>query len=129
MTKAISYPSMINLSESASNAMLEALTTMMDGGSIVLQTDDGAALAVLRLSSPAAIVDAEGELEFNDIANEDAALGQGNATNARILSADGSEVFSCDVGDRNSDAVIKLNTTKIYHGDPVRLSSFRLVMP
>jgi hypothetical protein len=38
-------------------------------------------------------------------------------------------VFSCDVGDQNSDAVIKLNTTKIYRDSPVRLASFRLGMP
>jgi hypothetical protein len=119
----------LELSETASNAMLEALSMLMDGGSIELQTDDGATLAVLRLSSPAAMIDAEGELEFNDIAEEDAAIGQGNVTDARILSANGSEVFSCDVGDLNSDAVIKLNTTKIYRGGPVRLESFRLVMP
>jgi hypothetical protein len=119
----------ISLSETASNAMLEALAIMMDGGSIELQTGDGATLAVLRLSSPAAMVDAEGELEFNDIAEEDAAIGQGNVTDARILGADGSEIFSCDVGDLDSDAVIKLNTTKIYRGGPVRLESFRLVMP
>ena len=28
---------------------------------------------------------------------------------ARIIAADGSEVFSCDVGDENSDAVIMLD--------------------
>jgi hypothetical protein len=120
---------MINLSEIASNAMLEALAALMSGGSIILQTDDGVTLAVLRLSSPAAMVDAEGELEFNDIAEEDAAIGQGNVTDARILGANGSEIFSCDVGDLDSDAVIKLNTTRIYRGGPVRLESFRLVMP
>jgi hypothetical protein len=119
----------LELSETASNAMLDVLAVMMDGGSIELQTGDGATLAVLHLSSPAAMSAAGAELEFNDIAEEDAALAQGNVTAARIVSADGSEVFSCDVGDLNSDAVIKLNTTKIYRGGPVRLESFRLVMP
>jgi hypothetical protein len=33
------------------------------------------------------------------------------------------------VGDSNSDAVIKLNTTKIYRGGPIRLRSFRLRQP
>jgi hypothetical protein len=119
----------INLSETASNAMLKALSILMDGGSIELQTDDGKTLAVLRLSSPAAMVDAEGELEFNNIAQEDAALAQGNATSARIVGANGGEVFSCDVGELDSGAVIRFRTTKIYRGDPVRLESFRLVMP
>jgi len=119
----------IKLAESANNAMLEALSTLMDGGSIELQTGDGKTLAVLQLSNPAAMLDEEGELEFNDIAEEDAALGQGMALNARIIGASGDEVFSCDVGDEKSNAVIKLNTTKIYRGSPVRISSFRLMMP
>jgi hypothetical protein len=42
---------------------------------------------------------------------------------------DGSEVFSCDVGDENSDAVVKLNPVQITRGAPVRLNSFRLSMP
>jgi hypothetical protein len=119
---------MINLSETASNAMLDALAVLMDGGSIELLSDQRV-LAVMRLSIPATMLAASGELEFNDIAEEDAALAQGNATAARILGSDGSEVFSCDVGDENSDAVIKLNTTKIFRGGPVRLKSFRLAMP
>jgi hypothetical protein len=119
---------MINLSETASNVMLDALSMLMDGGSIELMSDQRV-LAVLRLSSPATLPAVTGELEFNDIAEEDAALAQGNATAARVIGRDGSEVFSCDVGDENSDAVIKLNTTKIFRGGPVRLKSFRLVMP
>jgi hypothetical protein len=119
----------INLSETASNAMLDALSMLMDGGSIELQTGDGATLAVLRLSSPAAMLDAEGELEFNDIAMEDAALAQGTALQARIVGIDGREVFACDVGDKNSDAAIKLTSIKIDRGVPVRIDSFRLVMP
>ena len=86
-------------------------------------------LAVLRLSTPVAEPAIDGELEFNEIVEEDAALAQGNATAARILAADGSEILSCDVGDEDSDAVVKLNTTRIYRGGPVRLQSFRLVMP
>lgn len=107
--------------------MLDALSALMDGGSIELMSDSRV-LAVLKLSSPAATAVGR-ELEFNDIAEEDAALAQGTARSARILAPGGVEVFSCDVGDENSDAVIKLNTTKIYRGGPVRLKSFRLVMP
>lgn len=119
---------MIELSTTAADAMLDVLAGLMDGGSIELMSDQRL-LAVLKLSSPAAMAAVDGELEFNDIAEEDAALAQGNATGARILGSNGSEIFSCDVGDLNSDAVIKLNTTKIYRGGPVRLTSFRLVMP
>ena len=118
----------INLSETASNAMLDALSQLMDGGSIELHSDERA-LAVLRLSTPVAKPAMDGELEFNEITEEDAALANGTATSARIVDQAGELIFACTVGDENSDAVIKLNTTKIYRGGPVRLKSFRLVMP
>jgi hypothetical protein len=118
----------IELSNTAADAMLDLLGSMMDGGSIELRSEQRV-LAVLKLSNPAALPAVEGELEFNEIAEEDAALAQGTAIGARIIGADGSEILSCTVGDENSDAVIKLNTTRIYRGGPVRLSSFRLVMP
>jgi hypothetical protein len=117
----------IELSPAAADAMLDVLGAMMDGGSIELLSDSRV-LAVLKLASPAAMAAVDGELEFNDIAEGDAAR-NGMATGARIVGADGTEIALCDVGDENSDAVIKLNTTKIYRGGPVRLSSFRLVMP
>jgi hypothetical protein len=118
----------VELSEQASNAMLDTLGGMINGGRIELMSDTRV-LAVLQLSSPATMSAVSGELEFNDIAEEDAALAQGTATGARIIGIDGKEVLLCDVGDENSDAVIKLNTTKIFRGGPVRLKSFRLVMP
>ena len=119
----------IELSDIAGNVMLDALSTLMDGGSIELLADTSRVLAVLRLSNPAAKEAIGGELEFNKIAEEDAAPAQGNAMSARIVAANGSEILSCDVGDESSDAVIKLNTIKIFRGGPVRLKSFRLVMP
>ena len=119
----------LTLSEQASNAILDVLSELMDGGSIEVAADDGKILAVLKLSSPATEAAAGGELVFNKIAEEDAALAQGTAATATIIGSDGSEVFSCDVGDENSDAVIKLNTTKIFRNGPVRLHSFRLVIP
>ena len=120
---------MIVLSETASNVMLNVLSGLMDGGSIELLSDDSRRLAVLKLSNPATRDATGGEIVFNTISEEDAALAQGNAAHARILGADGGEVFHCDVGDQNSDAVVQLNTTRIFRGGPVRLTSFRLMMP
>ena len=118
----------VNLSEAASNTMLNAIAGMMDGGSIELLSGDGKALAVLKLSNPAAKDAAGGKFEFNKIAEGDAVLA-GQAKFARVVASDGSEVFSCDVGGRDSNAVIKLGTTQISAGAPVRLDSFRLSMP
>lgn len=119
----------INLSDLASNSMLDALSSLMDGGRIELLSDSNRILAILQLSMPSTNGAVSGELEFNDIAEEDAAPAQGDAVTARIMATDGSEIFSCDVGDEQSDAVIKLNTTRIFRGGPVRLKSFRLSMP
>jgi hypothetical protein len=118
----------VNISEDGANAALDTLGNMMNGGSIELLTGDGGVLATLRLSDPAAQTATGGELEFNEIAEGNAAL-TGQATSARIVAADGSEVFSCDCGDENSDAVVKLTPVEIVAGAPVRISSFRLAMP
>jgi hypothetical protein len=118
----------IELSEAASNAMLDVLGSMMNGGRIELMSDQRV-LAVLRLAIPATMPASGGEVVFNPIIEEDAALAQGNATNARIVGIDGSEIFACDVGDEQSSAVIKLNTTRIFRGGPVRLTAFALKMP
>ena len=119
---------MIELSPTAADAMLDQLGRLIDGGSIELTADNGRVLAVLNLSSPAVGPAIDGELEFNFIAEEDAAIAEGNVALAHVISATGDQIFACDVGDESSDAVIKLTHTKIYRGDPVRLTSFRLVM-
>jgi hypothetical protein len=118
----------IELSETAGNAMLDALARLMDGGSVEVMSDQRV-LAVLKLASPAADPAVDRELELNPILWEDAALANGKAISARILGPTGDEIFSCDVGDMNSNAVMKLNTTKIDRGIPVKLDSFRLAMP
>src|SRR6187397_1838404 len=108
----------VNLSEAASNAMLDVLAGLMDGGSIELQSVAGNVLAVMRLSNPAAQAAAGGAIDLNKIDEEDAALARGQATTARILALD-----------ENSDAVIRLNTTSIFRGGPVGIRSFALAMP
>jgi hypothetical protein len=118
----------VDISEDGANTALDALGAMMSGGSIELLTANGGVIVTLQLSSPAAMPAEGGELEFNKIAEGDAAL-TGQATFARVVAADGAEVFSCDVGTADSDAVIKLGTTSISHGAPVRLDSFKLSMP
>jgi len=119
----------VNLSETTSNAMLDVLGGLMDGGSIELLSISGNVLAVLRLSNPAAKDAVGGAIDLNQIGEEDAALARGQAATARILASDGNEILSCDVGDENSDAVIRLNTTQVYRNSPVRIRSFTLAMP
>lgn len=116
----------IQLSEATSNGLLDRLSEMMDGGRIDILSDDQRKLATLKLGSPATKHALAGELVFNKIGEEDAALARGKATSARILSAGGNEVFSCDIGTAASDAVIKLTDVEIRAGGSVRINSFRL---
>jgi hypothetical protein len=118
----------VNISEDGANAALDTIGAMMNSGAVELLTANGGVIVALQLSSPAAMPATGGELEFNKIAEADAAL-TGQAIFARVVAADGSEIFSCDVGTLDSDAVIKLGTTSIAAGSPVRLDSFRLSMP
>jgi|GraSoiStandDraft_41_1057321.scaffolds.fasta_scaffold191262_3 hypothetical protein len=109
--------------------MLDSLARMMDGGSIELLDANGQALAELGLSTPAAKEARGGELVLNRIA-EGTAAHAGNAKFARVVGLDGvTEIFSCDVGNEESNAVIKLSGTRIDRGAPVHINSFRLVMP
>lgn len=118
----------LNLSEATSNTMLDAIARMMDGGSIELLSNTGNVLAVLKLSNPVAEAATGGDLIFGKIREADA-VAYGVATSGRIVGRDGNEIFSCDCGDLNSDAVIKLNPVQITRDAPVRINSFRLAMP
>ena len=118
----------VNLSEDAGNATLNALVPMMGGGRLELLTSDGKVLVVLPLSDPAAERAIGGELEFNQIGESNAIL-MGHAKVGRIVGPDGTDVLSVDVGDEKSNAVIKLTTTKLYRGGRVQITSFRLRMP
>lgn len=118
----------LELSEDASNAMLDAIARLIDGGNVELLADTGNVLAVLKFSNPVAGEATSGELVFNAIREADA-VAHGVAASARILARDGSEVFTCDCGDANSDAVLKLNPVQITRGAPVQIRSFRLAMP
>ena len=112
----------LELSHASSNVMLDALGKTMDGGSIELLADAQRVLAVLYLLDPAATEASGGELKLNHIA-EDRAPATG-AMSARIIGGNGTELFSA-----NSDATIKLTPQLITRGAPVRIDSFRLVMP
>jgi hypothetical protein len=117
---------MILLSDLASDAMLDTVGRLLDRGSIELLSDAGSVLAVLKLSDPATEQASGGELEFRKIAEADAKAA-GKASTARIVASDGREIFVCDCGGRDSNCVIKLSTTAITRGSPVRIDSFRLI--
>lgn len=118
----------LDLSTKSGNVMLDAIARTMDGGSIEILSDSGNVLCVLRLSNPVAADAVDGDLVFAPIREADA-IANGTAASARIIGRDGEDVFACDCGDRDSDAVIKLTPVVFTRGAPVRIDSFRLAMP
>lgn len=119
----------VNVSEFAADVMLDALGSLLGGGSLELLDASGGVLAVLGLSTPAAMDASGGVLVLNEISGEPSAPASGTAVAGRLLAADGTEICSCDVGPENSDAVIRLNGTTIAKGIGVQIGSFRLAMP
>lgn len=120
--------SIINLSESASNAALDSIGQMMNGGSIELLSGDGSFLVSLRLGNPATQPASDGELSFAEI-HEGVAQVTAIAEFGRILAKDGTEILSCDCGNAESDATIRLTPVLITKNAPVKINSFRLSMP
>ena|ERR1051325_5992744 len=58
--------------------------------------------------------------------DQELAGASGEATWARAIASDGSPIFDCDVGEKDSDAAIELNTTGLRKGGPVSINSFAL---
>ena len=115
----------LNVATSTANTMLDSVAGLLEKAHLEFLTDDGELLAVLGIFDPGAAIDKELVFQVAD----GNAVSSGNAAFARAVAADGSEVFSCDVGTSDSNAVIKLSPTEITRGEVVKLSQFRLIMP
>jgi hypothetical protein len=118
----------LNTSILAANTMLDGVSNLMDGGTIELLDANQTLLVAMRMSNPSADAAVDGELTLNKI-NEGIAAATGDAAYARVLTRAGQEVFNCDVGPLGSDATIKLSPILVTENSPVRLDSFRLVLP
>lgn len=119
----------LSVSETASDAMLDTITGLMNNGTLELLGTDDTLLTVLRLSDPAAQAADGGTVELNKI-GAGVAMAQGTAATGRIVAADGiTDILTCDIGTLESNAVIKLDTTAITAGQPVKIHSFTLTMP
>ena len=101
----------------------------MDGGSIEMLSVAGNVLAVLKLANPAAQMAAGGAVELNPISEEDAALARGQAATARILAADGNEIYPVRHRRREQRRGDQAQHDEIYRDGPVRIRSFTLAMP
>ncbi len=123
----------LTLSSVAQNELVRVIPALIDSGNgpglIEILTESGTLLAKLTFSRPSANEPANGEISFKSIKEDSAARATGRAAKARIANSSGGLVFECDVTDEKGDGVIRLNTTSIYAGGPVRISSFILAMP
>jgi hypothetical protein len=117
-----------NISETLGDAMLDTLARRLDGGSVELLTSGGEVVVTLMLPNPVAQEAAGGELKFNPIPEATAEMA-GQVQFARALAPSGDEVFACDISDESGDGVIRLSTTELGVGSPVRINSFKLRTP
>lgn len=129
----------IVLNTTLKNARLTAIKDAVDAdtnpGKIKIYTgpqpDPGAELttqtllAELTFSKPCGTV-SNGVLTFDDIAEEDLAPATGTAAWARLSDGAGTWVADVDVGTSGSGAAIILNTTNIYQGGIVRITSAQI---
>ena len=119
----------INFPSSIAGEMFAAIVKRLSGGGCIELIDSsGELLATLQLSRPAAYVDMGGVLRFHAI-EDSSATTDGTARAARVLDAANNEVLGCDVGDDNSDSVIKFNGCRFRKSGSVKLASFSLSLP
>lgn len=139
--------SIVNLSATARNAALDAVTAQINVGAsdgtllfytgAIPATPDTAVTTQVHLAtltfSPVAFGAAVDSGSVSTataaaITEEDAALDTGTITWARILNGDGNPVMDVDVGVTGSAATITLNTTSVFAGGEVMLTSAELKM-
>jgi hypothetical protein len=94
-----------------------------------VKADPSLLLGSLTLSHPCAEQSSGGIMNFSAVSEEDAAKRDGHAAWARLRDGDGNAVIDWDVGDAESDAVIKLNTADIRKGGPIRIKSITITAP
>ena len=85
-------------------------------------TETGTLLAELTLSDPCGTV-ADGELVFDEITQDVSANADGVAGYARTYDSYLNSVFDGDVSNTGGTGFLKLNTTVIVAGGPVKISS------
>lgn len=118
----------LRLADMGRNVMMRALADRLDSGSIEIVSENGVGLSILRLPDPATDMPDDGVLEFRKMADVDAQA-SGTATAVRVNDSGGNLILEGDVSGAKGDGFLKLITTAIVAGVPVRISSFKLTMP
>jgi hypothetical protein len=119
----------LQLSQFAQNCLLQVVPALIDSsggaGTLELFTQSNVLLARLFFSQPSANEPSDGTISFKPI-TPGLAQASGKAEVARIKSSDGSLIFECDVSSENGGGTIKLDTTNLVVGGPIKITEFRL---
>lgn len=117
----------MKLTDAGQNASANAVTRLLDGGTLRFLDAAGETLAELRYGFPAFSPADGGVAKANPIAREQQAPRRGEAASFEARAADGTVVFTGTVGTRNAD--INLNATLITEGAAVSLSGQMYIQP
>ncbi len=118
----------MTLATAARNAMLNALTALLNGGDIQFQTSGGNEVATLALAPTAFGAAANGVATAGTITDDSNAAG-GTITKAQFRNSSGTSQFEVTVTATGGGGDVELSSVVIGAGDTVSASSCTLTMP
>ena len=113
----------IKHSDLARDAMADAVTFLVDGGSLVLLTAKGSTVATMPLEKPAFQPSSGGKAVADTIGRDKGAKG-GKATKFELRGSGGAVILGGSVGMPGESADLTLQATDIPAGWPVEVSEF-----
>ena len=119
----------ITLSTAAKNAAVDAVATMLDGGSLVIQDASNATVAQMAFAADAFPAAANGSTSANGLPLQDANAAGGTASKFSARDSANSEVFNGTVTATGGGGDLELSSTTIGAGSTVSITSFDISMP
>lgn len=121
----------ITLTTRAKNAALDGIVDEIDSGSsagnLQILDADGNELATLPLTNPAFGAANNGSVTANTITT-DTTVNAGTATQFKVFTSGGSEVFSGTVTVTSGGGDLTLTNVNLFAGDTLAVSSFTLTI-
>lgn len=120
---------MAKLTDGVANALLDALTQMLNGGWLDILTGDGTMLATLHLDNPAFEPATGRSATARALERDRSAPSTGKPASYRLVTADRkTTVQEGTAGGPGSGADLEMRTEQIVKGAEVRIDSFVLRM-
>lgn len=118
----------VTLSSTARNTIVDAITALLNGGSIVLLTSGNVEVATLGFGSPAFGAASSGSAVANSITSDTSATG-GTAAKVSFRNSSNVEVLQGTVGITGSGADLTAASVVITAGETVSISSLSFSQP